>query len=319
MRILFANIGWMSHYQGIKKNDHIKGGGSYSNEGKHEVFNFLPIDGICYGYVKTVKFSPVNLKRIDSKCQSDVLHHVLVVWVASHPNTKGSFIVGWYKNATIFRNYQDSNVTQRNKYHYLITAKAEDCTLLPVDQRIFEIPRANSQRKGLMGQSNVWYADAKEKITIQLRNNVIEYIGDYSNKKKASPKIHLKINVEAKQKVEKAAIAFVTKEYQQLGYKVISREKDNIGWDLDAERTNLKLKLEVKGLADSQVSVHITQNEYNMMMANKDSYRLCVVVNALVSPMMVVFVWDEVVNAWVSDKDESIVLKITPSYLAEVK
>ena len=119
-----------------------------------------------------------------------------------------------------------------------------------------------------------------------------------------------------------AAVTFVTKEYQKLGYKVTSREKENIGWDLDAEKNGIKLKLEVKGLAQSQVSVRISENEYKSMLANKKDYRLCVVTNALKNqPAMVIFIWDELKKAWLSDRDPSIKLSIElkPSYLAVVE
>ena len=90
---------------------------------------------------------------------------------------------------------------------------------------------------------------------------------------------------------------------------------------MDAEKNGEKLKLEVKGIAQSQVSVHISQNEYHNMMANKGCYRLCVVTNAIKKPYLVVFIWKENLEAWVSDKDDSIVLTIDvrPSYLAAVK
>ena len=42
-KILFANIGWMTHYKGNTKKDQIVGGGSWSNDDKHEAFNFSPI------------------------------------------------------------------------------------------------------------------------------------------------------------------------------------------------------------------------------------------------------------------------------------
>ena len=44
-KILFANIGWMTHYKGNTKKDQIVGGGSWSNDDKHEAFNFSPIKG----------------------------------------------------------------------------------------------------------------------------------------------------------------------------------------------------------------------------------------------------------------------------------
>ena len=49
MRILFANIGWMTHYRGNSATDKIVGGGSYRNDDKHEAYNFLPLNGKCYG------------------------------------------------------------------------------------------------------------------------------------------------------------------------------------------------------------------------------------------------------------------------------
>lgn len=131
----------------------------------------------------------------------------------------------------------------------------------------------------------------------------------------------MKIDAEARKEVEKAAVVYVTKEYRKLGYTITSREKENVGWDLDADKKGSKLKLEVKGVAQSQVSVHITQNEYKTMMANKDCYRLCVVTNAIKKPYLVVFIWKDDLGAWVSDIDESIVLTIDikPSYIAVVK
>ena len=41
MRVLFANIGWMIHYRGYNPKDQIDGGGSYRNDDKHEVYNFI--------------------------------------------------------------------------------------------------------------------------------------------------------------------------------------------------------------------------------------------------------------------------------------
>ena len=162
MKILFANIGWMSHYQGITEADKIKGGGSYYPEGKHEAHNFKAIDGICYGYVEPPRHTQINLCRIDSKCErtADVIKDVLVIWVSSHPKIKGTYIVGWYKNATVYSHFQDINEEKRRCHPYNITADVKDCRLLPLDKRTFQVPRANKKGKGFLGQANVWYADS---------------------------------------------------------------------------------------------------------------------------------------------------------------
>lgn len=62
--ILFANIGWMTHYKGNTKKDQIVGGGSWSNDDKHEAFNFSPIKGKCYGYVQPVRWGSISLHII---------------------------------------------------------------------------------------------------------------------------------------------------------------------------------------------------------------------------------------------------------------
>ena len=81
MRVLFANIGWMTHYQGNTAKDKIVGGGSYRDDDKHEAFNFQNLQGKCYGYVQPVRFGLINLQRIDKKCnkEQDKLTNVLVV------------------------------------------------------------------------------------------------------------------------------------------------------------------------------------------------------------------------------------------------
>jgi hypothetical protein len=322
MRILFANIGWMAHYRGNNAKDQIKGGGSYRDDDKHEAFNFLPINGKCYGYVQPVRWGGINLNRIEAGYQDDKMSNVLVVWIATHPSAGGTYIVGWYKNANVFKTFQDSKNPQRKKYNYNIVAKTDDCTLLPIDQRTFQVLRAKSGGKGFLGQSNVWYADSSNKNIQQFKEEVIAYIKSYTGDAQHISKQALKVNSEARKKVEVAAVTYVTKVYQKLGYKVTSREKENIGWDLDAEKKGIKLKLEVKGLAQSQVSVRISENEYKSMMANKNDYRLCVVTNALKNhPVMVTFIWDEDKNAWLSDRDPNIILSIElkPSYLAVVE
>ena len=323
MRVLFANIGWMTHYQGNSAKDMIVGGGSYRNEDKHEAYNFQNLKGKYYGYVQPVRFGKINLKRIDGGCKADQesLKDVLVVWIANRPQGSGTYVVGWYNHATVFADFQLSDRKERKEYTYNIVAKSSDGVLLPVDKRTFFVPRAKAQGIGFLGQSNVWYADADEKKVRQFRDKVIGYIENYSADKKFVSKHAIQVNAEARKQVEEAAVDYVTKQYKAQGYKVESREKENLGWDLDAWQGKIKLKLEVKGLAQSTISVHITQNEHSEMMADKDNYRLCVVINAVKAPQLIVFLWDESQKAWVSEDDTSIALTIDmkPSYIASVE
>ena len=283
----------MTHYKGNTKKDQIVGGGSWSNDDKHEAFNFSPIKGKCYGYVQPVRWGAISLNRIGDDYKSDLIKDVTVVWIATHPKAKGTYIIGWYKNATVFSKFQESNMPARNNYAYNIVAKEEDCTLLPLDQRTFLIPRAKDSNKGFLGQSNVWYADSPDTKVRKFRQDVLDYIQHFS----AGSKQVLKKSV------------------------AVDAEAENVGWDLDAEKSGICLKLEVKGLAGNTISVRISQNEYKSMVNNKDCYRLCVVTNALCNPSLIIFVWDDEQSAWVSDIDQSIKISIEekPSYLAVVE
>ena len=184
MRILFCNIGWMEKYQGLTDNDQISGGGSFVSEKGmgHEVCNFHSTNERVYGYVQPANDRSISLERIDENNQNNFLDNVLVIWLATRPKGLGghTVIVGWYKNATVFKEFQHfkkiPNLQKENGIsRYLIEAAAKDAVLLPVDARTFIIPRANTNPdQGGIGQSNIWYADQEKNLTII--HNVIEFI-----------------------------------------------------------------------------------------------------------------------------------------------
>ena len=104
-RMIFFNIGWMKSYKGMK-GDSIKGGGSYINEHGEggEMYNFYPIKNYCYGFCGGK--GTINIQRLDPSIKGDKLDDVLVVWVATDPSGAGRKVVGWYKNATIYKKSQ---------------------------------------------------------------------------------------------------------------------------------------------------------------------------------------------------------------------
>ena len=163
------------------------------------------------------------------------------------------------------------------------------------------VPRAtNALNKGFMGQSNIWYADNETEKVVNFRKLVVDYINNYVKPKSRMPKPD--INVEAKIVVEKAAISAVTSYYKEQGYTIYSVESENKGWDLEAYKGKSMLRIEVKGLSGSDLSVHITKNEYlQMKSANNDNYRLCVVTNAVSSPRLWTFAYDN--GIWICEQD----------------
>ena len=54
---------------------------------------------------------------------------------------------------------------------------------------------------------------------------------------------------------ETAAVKLVTKALKSKGYQVVSREKEKIGYDLEATKGRTQLHVEVKGIAGEGVTV----------------------------------------------------------------
>lgn len=162
MKLLFCNVGWMKYYDGVRDDDVPERGGAYNNDNiGHEVCNFTNANGMVFGYVQ-----PTGENRIETlgaKPGDSYIDGVTVVWLAG-PKGGGTAVVGWYKNATVYRHEQKQiPPTQTHKKcgvdGYRIKAKYDDAVLLPEQSRNLLIPRAI---KGGIGQSNVWYAQAPE-------------------------------------------------------------------------------------------------------------------------------------------------------------
>ncbi len=175
MPILFCNVGWMNHYNGIGS-DSIERGGKYNQHSTgHEVCNFSNIVGTLYGYVQPT--GQIKIEKLGAGKKDDSVSGVTVVWTAG-PESGGTVVVGWYKDATVFREAQKitkpSAIQKKNGVStFRIKAPADKAVLLPVEQRELMIPRAV---KGGIGQSNVWFADKEE--SQEIVNRVTSLIND---------------------------------------------------------------------------------------------------------------------------------------------
>lgn len=83
-----------------------------------------------------------------------------------------------------------------------------------------------------------------------IREKVLDYIERYDElSKQKGGSSSRNINTVTKLQVESNAINIVQNHFEREGFTVISVERDNVGWDLEARSGLLKLKLEVKGLS----------------------------------------------------------------------
>jgi len=194
MKIVFCNIVWMKKYKGITDSDKPKYCGEYVSEQNagSDIFNFSEYNGKCYGYVlqegdlvlpgqSAGDQNPDSDHKDDSDPDKDsTIDDYLVVWCAG--KDKNSMrIVGWYKNAVLYKKeqYQPSFTNPEYELDYFFEADSKDCVLLPESKRVFKMERAEKSGKGRgFGRGNVWFADSPYAQT-ELVPEVVKYIESY--------------------------------------------------------------------------------------------------------------------------------------------
>ena len=149
--MLFCNIARMDSYRGRTSVDVPHGAGK--NTEKAEVHNFHPHGAHVYGYVAAPDHS-IRLEKLGADDRDQLaVGGVDVIWTAPSPGG-GRDVVGWYRDATVFRYLQEY---ERGLYH--VQANKTDYVLLPPYKRTLNIKSAKVQ-KGGFGR-NVWYADTE--------------------------------------------------------------------------------------------------------------------------------------------------------------
>ncbi len=320
--MIFLRIGWMEHYQGLQGDSISLGGGFVTEKGYGlEMFNFLSFEGSVYGYVRPPSKSEswdkatLNLDRLAGVKTGEKLEGVLVVWVATSPQGHGR-VVGWYQNATVHRHIQPAPSDPRrqhstDQFMYYVSASEKDATCLELDARVIEVP----YRSVGFGQANIMYPDNPEKHQ-QLKEKVWELVIRRSTK--SVPRAR-QVDAHRRQLIEQAAVGLCRTYYEELGYQIVSKEKENLGWDLEASFESLFWRIEVKGLSGLQQLVELTANEYSALNEHRDNYRLCVVTQALDDPQIDIFLYSQANSRWESEFDASRVLEIEKRIVARCR
>lgn len=198
MRILFCRITNMKYYKGGCEDDKpIKGGEYVEKYGEAgEEYNFEPIKVSesnkfeCFGFVepkrnkkgKINQFHLENLEGCSRMKNEEFIEDVLVVWCTTLLSG-GMAVVGWYKNATVFRKPKKDTFTDVNVY-YNVRANAEDCTLIPENMRTqwkWSVPlKAKKRTYGFGSRPMIWYPEELEAKNYlkELVKNIDEYDGE---------------------------------------------------------------------------------------------------------------------------------------------
>ena len=324
MPILLCNAAWMKYYKGITDNDYPINGGEFPAQYGygHEVINFQQNGQYVYGYVQA-RNGTINIDRIGGIGQ-DYVDDILVVWRAR--SSFGSVITGWYRNARVYRTEQPANNNRHFEYQgeeyrpgYLIRARARDAFLIPVQQRVFPVP---VNHKGFGAMTFVSFLDQNIREVNEFKESLRDYIDRVEMGDFAAPKRGRRgqIDTETKKKIETAAIEAAVEFYINRGYDIQDRQLDNVGYDLEASKTNETLYIEVKGTSvqtASNVNVILTPNEFKVSKRSRTKYRICIVINALNSPELFEFLWDKDRESWFSDQSLGS-LKIVESIAANL-
>ena len=288
--VLVCNVAWMKRYRGIKKDDQPSGGGSYvwKTGLADECYNFLPHKSHVYGFVQPPG-SAIHIERLGAGSDGSRVTGITVAWAARDPTTGGTYVVGWYKNASVYRHQQPApkgsqrfDPNKKKLYGFYIEADAFDARLLKPDKRVLSVPRRG---KGGMGQSNVWYASSfRASRFLQRLHTLLEKGPDALARLRAKRRLSDRSwqpDVEKRVKVERMAEEVAAEWYEEHEYTVSRVQRENFGWDLQAEKQGSPpLQIEVKGLSGDVIAVELTPNEYRQMERKHLTYRLCVVTRA---------------------------------------
>jgi hypothetical protein len=204
--IIFARISDMEYYKGITPTDKPRNGGSHVDETgeAHEAFNFDAIEfngeKICLGFAMLIgNSSQTNLQiRLESMIggkhlkKEQYVDGVTVVWCAKDPFENHIRVVGFYKNATVYRHSQEMDFFDENNelcyvQNYNFVAKEENCVLLPYGERNrnkWRVPTSGKNGANFgFGRSSIWYANSngenpkEDKFVECMLENIDNYTG----------------------------------------------------------------------------------------------------------------------------------------------
>ena len=312
-KVLFARIGYMDYYQGAADERPI-GGGKFNDDNiGYEACNFLSVENYIYGYFQPagykadgINFGKINLQRIDPKIgnKEPKLDNVLVIFFATDseldiqatgPVTR-SVIVGWYKNATVYKERQHivrSGVDSELDGYYL-KVKASDTFLLPKKNRAYRLGHSiRGEKEGNPGQSNSFYLYKEDKTLKDLHKvnfewipKAIEYVNNYKGpilqndadimmeKENTSNQKIDGLGFEEIEKIRKAiekySTAVTIKYLENEGFNVheYNEQKQKIcayePYDLLAYKNGSEFYVEVKGTRSLGTQVIFTKNEVKL-------------------------------------------------------
>ena len=196
--IIFVRTSFMKYYKGTDGDTPVNGGSYIAENGTgHECYNFDAVeydDGTaeCYGFAMLAgggnaepQLKIENIVGCEAFKKEEAIDNVIVVWCAKEE--KNIRVVGFYKNATVFRysKYLDFENGYRQWFNFV--ADKKDCVLLPYQERFSSgqwfVPTSGKNGYDFgFGRSSIWYGGSKtiDKDEIAYVETMIKNIESYN-------------------------------------------------------------------------------------------------------------------------------------------
>lgn len=123
-----------------------------------EQLNFADENGSVFGFVEN-RGQNFDLRKLGAKESDDAVDGVTIIFCAVDRLSMKLRVVGWYKNATVFRELQmPGRGSIRGDWGYYFEASSKDAHLIPGTERDLVVPRKSKiTDKGFIGQRCVFY------------------------------------------------------------------------------------------------------------------------------------------------------------------
>ncbi len=283
-----------------------------------EMYNFRNVDGRYYGHVEIMPRKingvprpvSVHLEKLGASKSAKFLDGVLVIWTAPCHDGVGREVVGWCRNATLYRHrvtptgklkqarqFKDSDAGEKFDFDYRVVAKESDCRLLHPDERVLKIPSYPKSVKGVPGQSSVYYPfNQTSDEARNIRDRVLAFVDKgiakpFKRRQPRKASAGRQQDPERRKRIENAAVEYVKAHFGEgrngLGYLIESRERKIVGYDLLMTKGDVALCVEVKGRSINDVAADFSPNESRKITAHQlgkfgdGDYRVCIVTDAL--------------------------------------
>ena len=290
--VLVCKVAWMERYRGNTDRDKPYGGGGFVNEFGYgyEVFNFQPYRGKIYGYVRAPGGSDtINVDRLiepfDRNRTRDHVDGVTVIWIATNPNDGSTYVIGWYRDARVYRKSQDpvrglafarhvptGHGSEYEVCSFQIETDEPNAVCLKLADRTYSVPMG---RGGGMGRARTWFPPdgiARECLALT----------DGGPKRRRRSKAGSRQpDIEKRQLVERTAQKAVEDYFASQGFEVEDVSTRALGWDVEARSGDRLLRIEVKGHSGGGIAAELTPNEYTALQNHRDTFRLCIVTDVL--------------------------------------